>query len=222
LGGREPYGVSKACAELAVEAYARSYFGDSRSGPGIATIRAGNIVGGGDWAADRLVPDAVRAFFSGSPLEIRNPDAIRPWQHVLEPVTGMISLAERLAEAPHKVNGGWNFGPEEENCKPVAWVADRLAAAFGDHAFWAATGDAGPYEAKLLTLSSAKAKSQLGWQNYWSAEDAVVRSAEWYQAYREGVDMAAFTEFQINSYVKGMNRGKQHSTKVPAQGRAVA
>jgi len=222
LGGREPYGVSKACAELAVEAYARSYFGDNRTGPGIATVRAGNIIGGGDWAADRLVPDAVRAFFSGSPLEIRNPDAIRPWQHVLEPVTGMISLAERLAEAPHKFNGGWNFGPEEHNCKPVAWVADRLAAAFGDHAFWTATGGAGPYEAKLLTLSSAKAKSQLGWQTYWNAEEAIGYTAEWYQAFREAVDMAAFTEFQINSYAKGMNRGKQNSTKAPVQGRAVA
>jgi CDP-glucose 4,6-dehydratase len=222
LGGREPYGVSKACAELAVEAYLRSYFNDSRRAPGIATVRAGNVIGGGDWAADRLIPDAVRAHFGGRPFAIRNPEAIRPWQHVLEPVTGMISLAERLVEAPQKANGGWNFGPDECNCKTVAWVADRVVAAFGKGAAWTAEGDAGPYEAKLLALSSAKAKSELGWQTCWGADEAIVHSVEWYRAFREGVDMAAFTEFQISSYVKGMNRGKQHSTKASVQGRAVA
>jgi CDP-glucose 4,6-dehydratase len=222
IGGREPYGVSKACAELAVDSYVRSYFDGGRTGPGVATIRAGNIIGGGDWAEDRLIPDAVRAFSGGHPLVIRNPDAVRPWQHVLEPVAGMIRLAERLAGSPEQVTGGWNFGPEEADSKTVAWIADRLVAAWGDDAAWTETGETGPHEAKLLTLSSAKAKSQLGWQTCWGAEDAIARTAEWYQAFHEGVDMAAFTQFQITSYLKGMNRGKQHRPKIALQERAVA
>lgn len=222
IGGCEPYGVSKACAELAVESYVQSYFDGGRAGPGIATVRAGNIIGGGDWARDRLIPDAIRAFASGNPLVIRNPDAVRPWQHVLEPVTGFIRLAERLVESPEQVNGGWNFGPEENDSKTVAWVADRLTAAWGIDAGWTTTRDSGPHEAKILTLSSAKAKSQLGWRTCWGAEDAICRTAEWYQAFHEGVDMSAFTQFQITSYLKRKNRGKQRRSKTALQGRAVA
>ncbi|MDX1486364.1 MAG: CDP-glucose 4,6-dehydratase, partial [Alphaproteobacteria bacterium] len=130
LGGREPYGVSKACAELAVEAYVRSYFLQDGAGPAMATVRAGNIIGGGDGAADRLIPDAVRAFSEGRPLLIRNPDAVRPWQHVLEPVTGMITLAERLVQTPDSAAGSWNFGPEESDSRTVSWVADKLVDAW--------------------------------------------------------------------------------------------
>ncbi len=222
LGGREPYGVSKACAELAVESYVRSYFNVGGAGPGIATVRAGNIIGGGDWGRDRLIPDAIKAFAGGNPLGIRNPDAVRPWQHVLEPVAGMIRLAQRLAESPGKVSGSWNFGPEDNDSKTVEWVADRLVDAWGTDARWTATGESGPYEAKFLTLSSAKAKSELGWQTYWGAEDAIRRTVEWYRAFHEGVDMAAFTQFQITSYLKGMNRGDQQRSKIKLQGRAVA
>ncbi|MEE8515679.1 MAG: CDP-glucose 4,6-dehydratase, partial [Alphaproteobacteria bacterium] len=120
LGGREPYGNSKACAEFAADAYRRSYFHDSDTG--IATVRAGNIIGGGDWAQDRLVPDAMRAFAVGEPLHIRHPNSVRPWQHVLEPLSGFLVLAERLAAAPADWAGGWNFGPDENDARTVAWV----------------------------------------------------------------------------------------------------
>lgn len=205
IGGFEPYGVSKACAEMAVEAYRSSYF--HAGGPAVATVRAGNIIGGGDWAEDRLVPDAARAFAAGKTLSIRNPGAIRPWQHVLDPVTGMMELARNLAEPSRAADadwaGSWNLGPAEEDSRPVAWMADRLAAAWGPGARWTAMEDAGPHEARLLTLSSAKARSLLGWECRWRAEQAVMRAAAWYRAFYDGADMAAMTRDQINAYVQG-------------------
>lgn len=219
LGGHEPYGASKACAEIATEAYVRAYF--EKAAPLVTTMRAGNIVGGGDWAVDRLVPDAVRAFVAGRPLTLRHPDAIRPWQHVLEPVSAMIELARGLAEGRRELVAAWNLGPRESDSKPVAWIADRLARAWGTGAAWRIEPDDGPHEARLLTLSSARAEAAFGWGCRWSAEEAIVRAAEWYRAYYDGADMATVTNAQINAYIKGDDRGERQSTRNRVTNRAV-
>jgi CDP-glucose 4,6-dehydratase len=209
LGGREPYGNSKACAELVVEAFRRSYFA-SAAAPGIATVRAGNIIGGGDWAADRLVPDAVRAFAHGRALEIRHPGAVRPWQHVLEPVRGFLMLAEKLCDEPSAFSAGWNFGPAEADSQPVGWMADRLVEAWnaqpggpdGPPAAWRHIPAAGPHEATLLTLSSARAERAFGWQTHWTAATAIRRTVEWYRAFYAGDDARETTQRQIATYEK--------------------
>jgi CDP-glucose 4,6-dehydratase len=205
LGGREPYGCSKACAELVVDAYRESYFGGT--GVGIATVRAGNVIGGGDWAEDRLIPDAVRAFASGRTLEIRNPGAIRPWQHALDPVRGILMLAQRLSNEPAAWTGGWNFGPANDE----AWPVSRIAGAFAEH--WGAehwSNDAGwcsegvdanaPYEAKTLMLDAGKAVTRLGWRPLWRLERALAATSEWYRAHRDGLDVGALTQHQITAF----------------------
>lgn len=220
LGGHEPYGVSKACAELAVDAYVRAYFADS--GPAVATVRAGNIIGGGDWAENRLIPDAIRAFAAGDILRIRHPDAVRPWQHVLEPVEGMITLAERLHHSPKDFSRPWNFGPSEDDARTVAWVADHLTRTWGHTAAWAAIPDAGPHEATLLTLSSAKARADLGWSCKWRADEAIAHTTQWYRAYYDGANIGAVTRKQINDYVKGEDRDEFERQNPEERNRAVA
>ena len=198
LGAREPYGGSKACAELVVDAFRRSYLADT----GIATVRAGNIVGGGDWAAERLVPDAARAFSRDAPLEIRNPNAVRPWQHVLEPGAGILLLAERLATDPSEWTGAWNLGPPEGDSRPVRDVADSLVRLWGGDASWTCTAPDGaaPYEARLLTLNSMKALSRLGWRPRWSFERTLAATVEWYRRHVDGGDMHQLSIEQITSY----------------------
>lgn len=195
LGGREPYGNSKACAEFAVEAYRRSYFADAKTG--IATVRAGNIIGGGDWATDRLIPDAMRAFADGKTLKIRNPNAVRPFQHALDPIRGMLMLAERLAARPGEFAAGWNFGPAENDSRAVGWMAERLAQLWGPAARWQAETSTGPHEAKLLTLSSTQAHTRLDWHPTWDAEAATARTVAWYRAFYDGADIAHITQSQI-------------------------
>lgn len=194
LGGREPYGASKACAEHVVAAFAPSYFPDI----GVATVRAGNVVGGGDWAPDRLVPDAARAFAAGKTLYIRHPGAVRPWQHVGEPVRGTLLLAQSLVAAPDAYAGAWNFGPDDTDGRTVGWVADRLAAMWGDGASWTREKRAGPYEANLLAITNAKAKAQLGWKPAWDVEESLDRTVTWYRAYYDGTDVRALSETQID------------------------
>ncbi len=222
LGGQEPYGASKACCELATEAFRRAYFSASKQGPGLATIRAGNVIGGGDWAADRLVPDAARAFASGAVLQIRAPQSIRPWQHVLEPIAGMMELAERLAAAPEAWGGAWNLGPEEGDSRSVAWLADRLAEAWPESAGWEVVGHDGPREARLLSLSSARARERFGWRCRWTAEQAVIRTARWYRAFYRGEDMLALTREQICQHERDHHHGHEHRTQAPTRRRAVA
>ncbi len=202
LGGREPYGCSKACAEFVVDAYRESYFGGASGRLGIATVRAGNVIGGGDWAADRLVPDAVRAVTEGRALEIRNPAAIRPWQHALDPIRGILMLTQNLADQPEQWSGGWNFGPIAADSWPVSRLADELVRLWGDDARWCSGGDqsGAPYEAKLLTLDAAKATSRLGWRPLWRLERALSATVEWYRAHREGGDVAALTLRQIAAF----------------------
>jgi CDP-glucose 4,6-dehydratase len=195
LGAHEPYGGSKAAAELAVESY-RSYFPHA----GLATIRAGNVIGGGDWAAERLVPDAIRAFARGRTLNLRRPDAVRPFQHVLDPIRGMTALAERLADAPAEWTGPWNFGPDERDAATVETVACRLAQLWGDARVERAAKQNGPAEAKLLTLSSAKAKAKLGWKPTWSLARALSETVSWYKDFLSHADMRAATARQIAAF----------------------
>ncbi|MBP6819660.1 MAG: CDP-glucose 4,6-dehydratase [Ferrovibrio sp.] len=197
LGGDEPYSASKSASELVAEAYANRYMKDDA---GLATIRAGNIIGGGDWAADRLVPDAVRAFGQGRVLEIRRPDAVRPWQHVLEAARGLLLLTEALSKQPKEFHGAWNLGPAQASAAPVRRVVEILVKAWGNNAAWANTGGDGIPEAGLLMLNSAKAAERLNWANAWSLEEALEQSIAWYRAANDGQDMAAFTTAQIAAY----------------------
>jgi CDP-glucose 4,6-dehydratase len=182
MGGFDPYSASKGCSELVTAAYRRSFFGDGSSAA-LASARAGNVIGGGDWAADRIVPDCVRALMAGEPIVVRNPDAVRPWQHVLEPLSGYLWLAARMLEGGHAFDGGWNFGPEPGEDWPVRTVADGIVAAWGSGS-WTTPADAAPapHEARLLNLDITKARQELGWQPVYDVPHALLATAEWYGA----------------------------------------
>ena len=201
LGGREPYGASKACSEIVTEAYRQSYFNDSVP---IATVRAGNIIGGGDWSADRIVPDAVRAFGAGKALKIRNPGAIRPWQHALDPARGLLLLTEKLA-TDRSTPDRWNFGPSDNGAATVGTLISAMSDLWGNGASWVNESRAdAPYEAKLLNLDSSLARARLGWQPTWSLERTLKATVEWYQAFLGKKDMRAFSLAQI-SVMEGVN-----------------
>ena len=179
MGGLDPYSASKGCAELVTAAYASSFFADGQAG--VASARAGNVIGGGDWAANRIVPDCVRALEAGRPIDVRNPAAVRPWQHVLEPLAGYLELASRMLVDGAAFTGAWNFGPAPEDALTVQWVVERFLEEWG-RGSWEAAGSATPqpHEAHLLTLDSSKAMSLLGWEPRWDAREAVRRTAAWY------------------------------------------
>ena len=179
LGGYDPYSSSKAAAELVTSAYRTSYL--ESQGVAVASARAGNVIGGGDWAADRLVPDVLQAFAQGRTVYIRNPDAIRPWQHVLEPLSGYLTLAEHLYVSGTSFSGAWNFGPLESDARPVRWVVEQLASAWGPDASWALDEDPQPHEAHYLKLDISKARSLLGWAPRWRLEPALSQTANWYK-----------------------------------------
>jgi CDP-glucose 4,6-dehydratase len=199
LGGPEPYGASKACAELVTTAYRHSYFSGERA-VAVATARAGNVIGGGDWAEDRLVPDAIRAFRSKQPLRVRNPASTRPWQHVLEPLCGYLALAQRLAAAPEGFTDSWNFGPDDNGHAHVGAVADTLARLWGGQASWLAENERSAYEAKLLAVDSTKARHLLGWQPRWAVERALERTVDWYRGQTLGADLRTLSMSQIEDY----------------------
>lgn len=196
LGGHDPYSNSKACAELVTAAYRDSFFA---KGAAVATARAGNVIGGGDWARDRLVPDAMKAFAEGRTLRIRNPQAIRPWQHVLEPLAGYLMLAERLWD-DRSFAGAWNFGPSDDDARPVAEVAERLAALWGANAAVELEPGEKPHEAQLLKLDSSKARTSLQWKPRLDLDTALARVVEWYRLHASGGDVRALTLAQIDSY----------------------
>jgi CDP-glucose 4,6-dehydratase len=200
LGGHDPYSNSKGCAELVTDAFRRSYFPADlidRHGVAIASVRAGNVIGGGDWAKDRLVPDAMRAFMAGAPLFIRYPDAIRPWQHVLDPVLGYLTLAQRMIETPRAVAEAWNFGPNEDSARTVGEISARLTALWGKDAQWSHPEGTHPHEAHFLKLDCTKAHAQLGWRPLLSLDAALKLTVDWYRAYADGEDVAATTLNQI-------------------------
>ena len=197
LGGHDPYSSSKACAELVTAAYRDSYF--AAAGVGVATARAGNVIGGGDWAHDRLIPDFLRALDEGRPAKIRHPQAVRPWQHVLEPLSGYMLLARQLFEQTQARSGAWNFGPAESDARPVAWVLDRLCAASPD-ARWEQSGGNHVHESAHLMLDSNRARDVIGWQPRWELAMALERTLEWHAAWRRGEDMRAVCLRQIDAH----------------------
>ena len=202
LGGYDPYSNSKACAELVVSAFRNSFFNPaeySRHGVALASVRAGNVIGGGDWAEERLIPDMMRAFTAGRPVRIRNPHAVRPWQHVLEPLRGYLAVAESLCEGA--ANGqAWNFGPEQSDARPVEWVVRELAEIWGEGARWEPEQAAQPHEAQMLKLDCSKAAARLGWRPELHLREALAMTANWYRERMQGGDMRAFTCSQICNY----------------------
>jgi CDP-glucose 4,6-dehydratase len=199
LGGRDPYSSSKACAELVAGAYRASFFSDP-AGPLLATARAGNVIGGGDWAGDRLVPDIIRALIDGKSVVIRNPDAVRPWQHVLDPLAGYLMLAERLASGLGEFAEAWNFGPAEDGVQPVSWVVERTLGAWGGGTKWKTDSRPKPHEASLLKLDSAKARSRLSWRPCLDLPTALDWTVEWYRCYRDCKDMRQISLDQLRRY----------------------
>jgi len=197
LGGDEPYSSSKAAAEIAVDAYRSAY---AAKHIGLGTARAGNVIGGGDWSEDRLIPDLVRAAWSGDPVVLRNPKAVRPWQHVLDPLAGYLAYAERLAEDPHHAPHALNFAPPWQACRPVIDVVDRFIAPFSDHPGWKSVETAPYHEADVLMLSAERAIATLGWRSPLDFDTAIAWTAEWYAAHRRGADMRQVTASQIEQY----------------------
>lgn len=198
MGGHDPYSNSKGCAELVSSAYRKSFL--EKAGIAMATARAGNVIGGGDWALDRLVPDILRALEKRESVLIRNPHAIRPWQHVLEPLSGYLLLAERLYLHGQLDAEGWNFGPRDEDARPVQWIVEYLCEHWGGGATWALQSGNHPHEASFLKLDISKARQRLQWTPRWSLEVALKQITEWHQAWIKGQDIRAVCLNQINQY----------------------
>lgn len=198
MGGHDPYSSSKGCAELVSSAYRKSFL--QEAGIAMATARAGNVIGGGDWALDRLVPDILRALEKHEPVLIRNPHAIRPWQHVLEPLSGYLQLAERLYLHGQLDAEGWNFGPRDEDARPVQWIVEHLCEHWGGGASWTLQPGDHPHEASFLKLDISKARQRLHWTPRWSLEVALKQITEWHQAWLKGQDMRIVCLNQINHY----------------------
>ena len=205
MGGYDPYSSSKGCAELVASAYRTSFFNpENHAKPGVAlaSVRAGNVIGGGDWAEDRLIPDIMRAIVQGKPVNIRNPHAIRPWQHVLEPLSGYLALAQKLHENGAAFGEGWNFGPNDEDAKPVSWIVEHLTKAWGEGASWVLDGGNHPHEAHYLKLDCSKAKARLDWHPRWHLEEALAAIVDWHRAHQAGKNMREVTLRQIAAYNK--------------------
>jgi len=202
MGGHDPYSSSKGCAELVTSAYRASFFKATNGHPcQIASARAGNVIGGGDWAPDRLIPDIIRSFGSNQPVEIRQPHSIRPWQHVLEPLSGYIRLAECLASEDGSVFAeGWNFGPSDEDCRPVSYVFNKLAASWGKGASWFLTERPQLREASFLKVDASKARARLGWNSRLHLDEALAWTAEWYQSHLDGETAITITRSQLERY----------------------
>jgi CDP-glucose 4,6-dehydratase len=198
LGGHDPYSASKGCAELIASAYQQSFGGQTRLA--IATVRAGNVIGGGDWAEDRLVPDAIRSLSRGEPLRVRNPHSVRPWQHVLEPLAGYLMLANRLCTDGQKWSGAWNFGPNADDAWEVREVADQIVRNWPASSWIALPDEGSPHESAQLRLDSAKARSILGWKPVLPTDDAIRLTVDWYRAVMEGADAFDLTCAQIRDF----------------------
>jgi len=201
MGGADPYSSSKGCVELITQCYQQSYF-TKASHTALASARAGNVIGGGDWAEERLVPDIMRAFMSKIPVSIRSPKAIRPWQHVLEPLAGYLQLAQALYNQQHNFASGWNFGPNADDAKQVSYIVEKIANLWGDQAKWKIEEDKKNLkEANFLRLDCSKAKTILGWYAKWNLDTALTKTVEWYKAYQLGQSMYDYSLKQINEYM---------------------
>lgn len=199
LGGYDPYSNSKACSELVTNSYWNSFF-KNRGGTAIATARAGNVIGGGDWASDRLIPDVLRAIDAGEAITLRNRHAVRPWQHVLEPLSGYMRLAEKLAIEGSRYSGSWNFGPDDDSVQPVEWVVGQLGEKWGEGVDLQFEVQPQPHEATLLKLDCSKAKTILGWKPKWDLSEAVGKIVEWHKRYQGLENVTELCLEQIHEY----------------------
>ena len=200
MGGHDPYSNSKGCAELVTSAYRKSFFSEKDSA-NLASARAGNVIGGGDWSDDRLIPDILKAFEKNEPVIIRNPLSTRPWQHVLEPLSGYLVLAEALYENSSFAEG-WNFGPRDEDCRPVNWILDKLVEKWGDGASWELDKNNNPHEAGFLKLDISKAKNRLKWEPKWELNTTLDLIVEWQQNYLKDADMNTICLQEIKKYTE--------------------
>ena len=200
MGGHDPYSNSKGCSELVTSAYRRSFFQEGATA--LASARAGNVIGGGDWASDRLVPDILKAFEAKHPVIIRNPLSTRPWQHVLEPLSGYLTLAEHLYEYGQEFAEGWNFGPADEDAKPVSWIVEHMATQWGDDARWSLDTAPHPHEANFLKLDISKARHRLNWAPRWTLDTALSAVVEWHRAWASGADVKSLCRQQIARYTQ--------------------
>lgn len=204
MGGYDPYSNSKGCAELVASSYRQSFFNTDKyheHGCALASVRAGNVIGGGDWADDRLIPDMLKAFSENRSVEIRSPHAVRPWQHVLEPLSGYITVAEHLYDHGTNFAEGWNFGPKEEDAQPVEWIVDKLSQLWGEGAAWHLSDGEHPHEAHYLKLDCSKAKMRLNWQPIWNLEQTLSRIVNWQKAWLDKQDMQQYTIQEIKEYM---------------------
>jgi CDP-glucose 4,6-dehydratase len=203
MGGHDPYSSSKGCAELVTDAFRSSFFSEqsqsARQGTRLASARAGNVIGGGDWGEDRLLPDIMRAALAGQQVRIRNPNSIRPWQHVLNPLSGYLVLAQALWDSREHARG-WNFGPPEQDARPVGWVLERVGALWPEELRWTLDDGAHPHEARYLKLDSSRARARLGWRPLLGLDAALRATVEWYSQLRAGADMRAVTAGQIETF----------------------
>jgi len=202
MGGYDPYSSSKGCAELVTTSYRRSFL--QGRGVGLASVRAGNVIGGGDWANDRLIPDILRSFEKHKPAIIRNPEATRPWQHVLEPLSGYLILAQKLYGDQSKYAEGWNFGPNEKGVKPVGWILNEMIEKWPG-ASWALDYTSNPHEAKFLHLDISKARAKLGWQPAWKLSYTLEKIVAWHSAWLKGENMKSVCLADITEYMSDMS-----------------
>jgi CDP-glucose 4,6-dehydratase len=215
MGGRDPYSNSKGCAELVSAAYRASFF-ETEGAAALATARAGNVIGGGDWAEDRLVPDILRAFETGRPVPIRNPLATRPWQHVLEPLSGYLTLAQALWSGGGAYAEGWNFGPRDEDAQPVQWIVEQMVERWGDGARWERDTGFHPHEARYLKLDISKAREQLRWSPRWPLELTLARIVDWHKAWIAGADMREQCLREIADFQAASARPDVQASRQPA------
>ncbi|MCM2279315.1 MAG: CDP-glucose 4,6-dehydratase [Oligoflexia bacterium] len=202
MGGHDPYSSSKGCAELVTSAFRRSYFADGRPSA-VASARAGNVVGGGDWSEDRLLPDCVRALQAGKSIDIRNPGSTRPWQHVLEPLAGYLRLAQLAAEKPDAFSRGWNFGPADDDARPVSWIAEKVVSLWGQGASWRTTAEPGaPREARALKLDCSLARAELSWAPRLNLNEGLRWTVDWYRRFGNGESAERLCHEQLEAYGK--------------------
>jgi len=206
MGGFDPYSASKGCAELVTSAFRRSFFTPDSGDTRLASVRAGNVVGGGDWGEDRLLADVMRAALEGRSLNVRNPDAIRPWQHVLNPLSGYLMLVQALWDSDDYATA-WNFGPAEVEARPVSWIVERVKELWPAELQWEHDAGPQPHEARYLRVDSSRARLRLGWRPTWGLDEALDRTVEWYEAFADGADMRAATLRQVEAFAQAQSVG---------------